>query len=123
MPRWPLWGGCAVRFRSEATRRRLRLDAFGESAENGEQARDDLVEHGFVDVAGADGVGQRGSVAPARAWHLEIEPGVGGSTGVEQAPPIGDDDAFEPSLAARVVAQQPRLVGAVVAVEPVLQPD
>ena len=78
------------------------------------------VDVGLVDRARPHRLGQRRRRRPGRARHLEVEPGRRRDLGGGHAEPVGDDEPLEAPLVAEDVVEEPVVLGAPDAVEPVV---
>ena len=79
-----------------------------------------VVDDRFVHVAGAHGRRQRVTHEARRPRHLYIEAGARRLGGGVRGPPIGHDETVPLPVGADEVGEEPRMLGAVRAVEPVV---
>lgn len=93
-----------------------RAGAGGEHEHVARHALERLPGH----VAGSDGIGESRSEPSSWTRHLEPEPGVRGGRGRVGGEPVGHDHAVESPLVVQQRAEQPWMLGAVRAAEPVV---
>lgn len=86
----------------------------------GQQAIDGGVELGLRHLAGVERVTQVPTALHRRPGHLQVQSGAQGLDRAVAPEPVAHDDAVEAPLVAQDLGQQPVVVGAVRAVQPVV---